>query len=78
MPPAMSAIAHRPVSPETIGIDPEQLRPNPFSLSLYGDPSAEIEREKIFSSTARGVCGESSRGSRRGGSPPKCKREALC
>jgi ParB/RepB/Spo0J family partition protein len=39
----MPAIAHRPVAPETIGIDPEQLRPNPFSLSLYGDPSAEID-----------------------------------
>src|SRR5262249_41006756 len=45
MPPAMPAIAnHRHwLAPETIGIDPEQLRPNPFSLSLYGDPSAEID-----------------------------------
>ena len=31
------------IAPETIGIDPEQLRPNPFSISLYGDPSAEID-----------------------------------
>jgi hypothetical protein len=31
------------LAPETIGIDPERLRPNPFSVSLYGDPAAEVD-----------------------------------
>ncbi len=43
MPPAMPALANHRLAPETIGIDPESLRPNPFSLSLYGDPSSEID-----------------------------------
>jgi ParB family chromosome partitioning protein len=43
MPPAMPAIANHRLAPETIGIDPERLRPNPFSLSIYGDPSSEID-----------------------------------
>src|SRR5689334_3588006 len=43
MPPAMPALAKHRLAPETIGIDPERLRSNPFSLSLYGDPSSEID-----------------------------------
>ena len=39
----MPAIANHRLAPETTAIDPEQLRPNPFSVSLYGDPSAEID-----------------------------------
>jgi hypothetical protein len=40
--PAIVHSRHR-LAPETTGIDPVRLRPNPFSLSLYGDPSAEID-----------------------------------
>ena len=43
MPPAMPAIANPRLAPETVVIGPERLKPNPFSLSLYGDPSAEID-----------------------------------
>jgi ParB-like chromosome segregation protein Spo0J len=39
----MPAIANPRLAPETIGIGPERLSPNPFSFSLYGDPSAEID-----------------------------------
>jgi ParB-like chromosome segregation protein Spo0J len=39
----MPAIANHRIAPETTGIDPDQLRPNPFSLSLYGDPSGEVD-----------------------------------
>jgi hypothetical protein len=30
-------------APRTIAIEPGRLEPNPFSLSLYGDPAAEID-----------------------------------
>ncbi len=28
---------------DTIALDPDQLRPSPFSLTVYGDPSEEVE-----------------------------------
>src|SRR5262245_26109669 len=43
MPPAMPAIANHRLAPETTEIDPERLRPSPFSVSLYGDPSAKFD-----------------------------------
>jgi ParB family transcriptional regulator, chromosome partitioning protein len=43
MPPAMPTIANHRLAPETIGIDLERLRPSPFSVSLYGDPSGEVD-----------------------------------
>ena len=41
--PAMPAIANHQLASETIGIDPERLRPSPFSVSLYGDPCGEVD-----------------------------------
>jgi ParB family transcriptional regulator, chromosome partitioning protein len=43
MPPAMPVIATPRLVPETTGIDPERLRPSSFSISVYGDPAAEID-----------------------------------
>jgi ParB family chromosome partitioning protein len=39
----MPVFTHPRTAPPTIGIDPERLKANAFSLSLYGDPSAEID-----------------------------------
>ena len=39
----MPVFTHPRTAPPTIGIDPERLKANTFSLSLYGDPSAEID-----------------------------------
>src|SRR5262245_8984845 len=39
----MPAIANHRLAPETSGIAPERLRPNPCSISLYGDPSGEVD-----------------------------------
>jgi hypothetical protein len=39
----MPAIANHRLVPETTGIDPERLGPSPFSVSLYGDPSGEVD-----------------------------------
>jgi hypothetical protein len=39
----MPAIANHQLASETIGIDPERLRPSPFSVSLYGDPCGEVD-----------------------------------
>src|SRR6516162_7297571 len=30
-------------APRTIAIEPKRLEPNPFSLSLYGDPATEVD-----------------------------------
>ena len=30
-------------APQTIAIAPNRLKPNRFSLSIYGDPTAEID-----------------------------------
>ncbi len=43
MPPAMPAITRSRTPTETLAITVEGLRPNSFSLSIYGDPSAEID-----------------------------------
>jgi ParB family transcriptional regulator, chromosome partitioning protein len=40
---AMQATANRVLPPRTIAIAPKRLTPNRFSLSIYGDPSAEID-----------------------------------
>ena len=40
---AMAAMRKGPVAPQTIAIPPRQLKPNSFSLSIYGDPAAEID-----------------------------------
>jgi ParB family transcriptional regulator, chromosome partitioning protein len=40
---AMPATANRVLPPRTIAIPPGRLTPNRFSLSIYGDPSAEID-----------------------------------
>ncbi len=43
----MPATANRPSAigkpTQILPLDPSRLNPNPFSLSLYGDPSAEID-----------------------------------
>ena len=39
----MPVIVHPRAAPPTIGIDPACLKANAFSLSVYGDPSAEID-----------------------------------
>jgi hypothetical protein len=39
----MPATANGLLAPQTIGLDPRRINSNPFSLSLYGDPSAEID-----------------------------------
>ena len=36
-------LANRVLPPRTIAIAPDRLKPNRFSLSIYGDPSAEID-----------------------------------
>ena len=41
--PAMPVIVYPRAAPPTIGIDPACLKANAFSLSVYGDPSAEID-----------------------------------
>ena len=40
---AMPVLANRVLPPRTIAIAPGRLKPNRFSLSIYGDPAAEIE-----------------------------------
>ncbi len=39
----MPAIANHVLSPRTVAIDPKRLKPDRFSLSIYGDPGAEID-----------------------------------
>ena len=36
----MPAITAPRLTPEAIALDPDRLRPSPFSLNLYGDPDA--------------------------------------
>ncbi len=39
----MPAIADRSRTTETLALDPKRIKANPFSLSVYGEPSAEID-----------------------------------
>ena len=39
----MPAIANRSRTTETLALDPKRIRTNPFSLSIYGEPSSEID-----------------------------------
>ena len=39
----MPATANDSLVTRTIALDPKRIKPNPFSLSIYGDPSAEID-----------------------------------
>jgi hypothetical protein len=40
---AMPATANRLPETRTVGLDPKRIKPNQFSISIYGDPSSEIE-----------------------------------
>ena len=41
--PAMPATANGLLDARTVALDPKRIEPNQFSISIYGDPSAEID-----------------------------------
>ena len=50
---------------ELIALPPSRLKPNPFSLSIYGDPTAEID-DLLPSIRDHGILVAARRGSRTG------------
>ena len=69
----MPATANRAIAlgkpTQTLALDPNRLDPNPFSLSIYGDPSAEID-DLLPSIREHGILVAPGRGSRPEGRRP--------